>query len=727
MFQYSIINRTLLLAIVIINTAVALLAQEPTSKQPFEKFGIAGGLSYNLHTANFTKLPGIPSCCPRFETGTGIGFYGSALYERSIGEPLWLSVRLGVQSFDALLSKIEPTTIMGDNGIVAGQFEHTLQSNFMNLGIEPGVMYELIPNLYVNAGARIGLNMTSTYDQKETIVQPAGKGTFIDPNTGASTNKRTRNESNGDIPDATALQLGVLAGISYELPLNKDKSFRLAPEVSFYYGLTNLANEIEWSANAVRGGVAIKYVPTEAPIKQKLEERKSQIDTIKILSDATKENKYIRGEEKTSSSVEETNSTIITTFLTNRTDTLIVPKLYLLDGSIVAVGLDENGNEMPNPQFKVEEFVSNRLDPLLNYVFFDENSAELVKKYSQLNSVGKQNFSTDSLYYESTLGIYYNILNIVGERLNKFPNSKIRLVGCNADYGQEQGNTALSLSRAESIKKYLTTTWGVAPERITTESRNLPEKASTPKTENYKSSENRRVEIYSDDDAILEPVFLSRIVRTSNPPKVRFKAIANAEAGLKAWTIEAYQASSPNDRYIDKAESPQVAPKDWVLVDLQKVIPKIPEPITYNLLLEDTKGNQKLITNQSLPVDVLTIQKKRKELQGDYEIEKFSLILFEFSSASIGSKNKKIVDFIKKRIKPGSEIEIIGFTDQTGSEDFNQTLSTNRAKETLKQIESKTAKFKGVGSDNLLYDNTIPEGRFYCRTVEITVKTLVKE
>ncbi|MEI6089253.1 MAG: hypothetical protein WCR42_02265 [bacterium] len=33
---------------------------------------------------------------------------------------------------------------------------------------------------------------------------------------------------------------------------------------------------------------------------------------------------------------------------------------------------------------------------------------------------------------------------------------------------------------------------------------------------------------------------------------------------------------------------------------------------------------------------------------------------------------------------------------------------------------------QGVGEDTLLYNNDVPEGRFYCRTVQIVVKTPIE-
>ncbi len=43
--------------------------------------------------------------------------------------------------------------------------------------------------------------------------------------------------------------------------------------------------------------------------------------------------------------------------------------------------------------------------------------------------------------------------------------------------------------------------------------------------------------------------------------------------------------------------------------------------------------------------------------------------------AKIEGNNKNIVDFISKRIKSQSEIEIIGYTDITGSPEYNKRLS----------------------------------------------------
>jgi len=162
------------------------------------------------------------------------------------------------------------------------------------------------------------------------------------------------------------------------------------------------------------------------------------------------------------------------------------------------------------------------------------------------------------------------------------------------------------------------------------------------------------------------------------------------------------------------------------LAQYQKLTPKYPEPVMAELQLVDNKGNIHISKTQTEPIEVISIQQKRKNRIGDYEVEKFSLILFDFDKATIEAQNKKIVDFIKSRTKPESEIEIIGYTDRTGSPEYNKRLSQRRADATRDALGRRDAKSIGVGQERLLYNNDLPEGRFYCRTVEIIVKTKIE-
>jgi outer membrane protein OmpA-like peptidoglycan-associated protein len=53
--------------------------------------------------------------------------------------------------------------------------------------------------------------------------------------------------------------------------------------------------------------------------------------------------------------------------------------------------------------------------------------------------------------------------------------------------------------------------------------------------------------------------------------------------------------------------------------------------------------------------------------------------------------------------------------------EYNRNLAGSRAKATASAIGTPNATIQGIGSSELLYDNDVPEGRFYCRTVTIFV------
>ena len=70
---------------------------------------------------------------------------------------------------------------------------------------------------------------------------------------------------------------------------------------------------------------------------------------------------------------------------------------------------------------------------------------------------------------------------------------------------------------------------------------------------------------------------------------------------------------------------------------------------------------------------------------------------------------------------------IYGFADRTGSAEINRELAMDRCvsvRDALaRSLRGVPVELEAVGSDRLLFDNDLPEGRNYCRTVQIVVET----
>ncbi|NQW30232.1 MAG: hypothetical protein HQ472_06950 [Ignavibacteria bacterium] len=683
-------------------------------------YGVYAGANWNSHSADFAKLAGIPNCCPIFESGSGTGFNLGALYEFSKSESIRVALRAGILTLNGQLQTNEATSINLPTGPALGTFVHRLDGTFTNLGIEPRLLLSPFQKFYLTIGGRIGFNVTSTFSQTETL---NGPGTFLDSN-GNDTRLRTRNEFSGNIPNAKSFQLMGLFSAAYELPLNSAGNLRLVPEATFYSSITQLVEKSQWKVWAFNFGISIKY---SAPAEPKIEyqkRRRINIDTITVQRENIVAGRVLKGAPQVRIEQSEEPGIAITTETTTRTDTLLTLKKFKLSSSVVAVAVDENGNEIVNPVIRITEYTSNRLDPLLNYVFFAENSSEIPARYVKLSPLQISEFEIDNLFRDSTLDIYYSVLNIIGLRMIEISTATLRLIGCNAGVGIEKDNLAVSRARAEAIRDYLRDFWKIHPSRLKIEVRGLPATASIPIDDREKAEENRRVELVSDDERVTESVYIKKIDRSTNLPIIRFKANALAEAGLQAWTIKAGQLTGGDDGFVKSGVAPLPTTVDWVLEKDQKIIPQKTARIRSSLSVTDSRGLRSNATDTSLQVEIITLSDQRLQHIDGFEVEKFSLILFDFDKANIEGGNLKVIDVVKKSLRPKSEVEIVAYTDRTGQAAHNTGLSQRRAQATRTALGSINASVRGVGADVLLFDNDLPEGRFYCRTVTITVKSL---
>lgn len=647
--------------LILIYTVLLFSVLEAPANEPLlSRYGLYGHFMINMHNPDFNKLPDVPNCCPNFDAGSGTGFALGVLYEQPIAVKLLGGIRVGYSLLNGELAKTEPTMMFANGQIINGEFEHTIDASISNIGLDAYLSYALMKRLFVSGGLRLGFSMSGDFDQVETITNPEHGATFIDDN-GNDTRSRTRNEYSGEIPGAAGSHLFAFAGLSYELPLNKDGTLLLAPEALFYYGLSDLADDVDWTVNTLNIGLSLKY------------------------------------------SLRETAQGI--------------PGL---SADVKAFGVDLNGKEDEIVKITVEEFSTLRFHPLLTYIFFDKKSSALPDRYITMNESQAEEFEENDLYSEQTIDIYHNVLNIIGKRMTENPKENITLVGCNDNDGSEKSDIALSQARAETIRDYLTEVWKINPSRIKVESRNLPEKASNIKEEDG-LEENRRVEIRSDSWEIMKPVFCNDTIRKTNPGIVRFYPEVQADDDIEVWYVSADQDSRNLKRFTGND-----IPDDHLDWDLSDNLPVHSDRLSYFISAKDNYGQTTNSEIKTIPVEVITIQKKRAEGTGDKEEQKFSLILFDFNKANLNKLNNRIIKLIRERISPESTVTITGHTDRIGDEQMNLDLSERRAASAHKALARKSAIVSGRGEADLLFDNELPEGRFYCRTVNVIVETKVE-
>ena len=213
------------------------IVNDSTGKTEYLRLLVGGyvGAGFNLHTANFGALPGVPSCCQEYKSATNIVPALGLLIEFPIMTDLHLQTRVGYTSLGGTLNSTEVIgnePVLGDGTVPGGErrdvtVEHTLETGLPMIAVEPILAYRVIKNGWISAGLRGGFLMSSGFEQVETLVSPDGY-TFLDGNA-------TRNAVNGDIPDANSLQMHASVGLGYELPVGTGMT--LVPEVRYYLPL----------------------------------------------------------------------------------------------------------------------------------------------------------------------------------------------------------------------------------------------------------------------------------------------------------------------------------------------------------------------------------------------------------------------------------------------------------------------------------------------------------
>ena len=368
------------------------------------------------------------------------------------------------------------------------------------------------------------------------------------------------------------------------------------------------------------------------------------------------------------------------------------------------------------------------LYPLLNYVFFDLGSSTIPNRYVLFKSPEETEGFSDTTIIGGTLDKYYHILNIYGFRMKQFPEAKLEIVGCNDGKTPEEKKPNLSKERAQVVFDYFKKVWGIPDNRLKLTVRNQPLIISN-LNDSMGIVENRRVEILCSDWNIMKPIFDKDPKTYPQPEDMNFILKNGIEDDLVAKRrVEIKHGEEMWKVLPDVGLTDPTFPWDWR--DEKRKFPKDETPFFATLIITTGTGSE----CKSMPVKIPVMQVKVEEQQvdklNDSTWEKYSLILFPFDKSDAGPINTRIMqDYVYGRCFPNSSIEVIGHTDVVGLYDHNKGLSERRSKTVYTGIMKSTKgvfgglSSRGVGEDEPLYTNELPEGRFYNRTVQVIIKT----
>ncbi len=663
-------------------------------------YGIYGDYNLNGDKSNFQQLPTIPSCSPPYRSGSGKGFSLGLSMEYQLPYSFHIGLRGGLSTLNSKLSTDESTFVRIADSVAIGVFQHSIDAKIMDIGVEPFLSYNPLLGINLYGGARIGFIAQKNFSQEERIIQPSDRGVFIDTHT------RVRNDTSGTIPESAGIYASIMGGISYDLPLNSDKSLVLSPEIFYHLGLTNIVNNLDWKISSLKLGISIKFTPLHKPPGPK-EEFKNEtfIDTV-IAESVYEPDSVIKKGDPIISNRDEKQGNIIYHIQTfRRTDTSFYkPKLKaILKVNQPAIKLNINNVMVANP--------------LLPVVFFDKNSPDIPGYYSLLTD--KNSFKIDSLGNE--IMVYYkNILNIIGKRMIDNPAATLKVIGY-VDFDRENRDCSLAHKRADNVIRYLVNVWGVKQNRlknVTSQEDCTPE--STPlEQSDTAAAENRRVEIYSSDPEIFVPVLVTRFKDTTNyeMDELDLDPAQSIMKDIKSWSIEFMQ----NGKSIYNLSGEGIPEKITKSLD-KDLIKEIENGRQLELVfkLEDVSGRK------DTDIVPLNVGEYKEEKESDFVFS----VLFGLAQDKLDERAKGEMDYYIKKLPKKTSITVSGYSDIIGGEKKNNELSLNRAKNTADYIK-KINPGVNIGSVNSLSYNkyrpgivsfSTPAERFLSRTALIEIR-----
>ncbi len=363
--------------------------------------------------------------------------------------------------------------------------------------------------------------------------------------------------------------------------------------------------------------------------------------------------------------------------------------------------------------------------PMRNNVFFDEGSDAIPSRYVLLSKEEAAGFKEDQLLTPEPKDLtgrsrrqmttYHNVLNVLGDRMRRFPDATITLTGSSSK-GSANGRVL-----ADEVKRYLVEKFGIEDRRILAEGREKPLIPSVQPGGTHElelvGPEDRRVDISSTSLNLLEPVQIVSLQEDPLDSDVLF-TVAGAEEKFSSWSVDVTDESGMKKHFGPYTRDEERISGRLILGDALKG--------TYTIaMIGTTKGGETLRKEE-------TVHLARTDAPDEELGLRFSII-FEFDqSKTVATYERFLTSTVAPLIPEGASVIIHGHTDIVGEESHNLKLSRDRAQETMVIIQKALAsagkrrvKFDtyGFGEDprRAPFENKLPEERFYNRTVIIDI------
>lgn len=633
-------------------------------------YGVRGGY---LHVMSSSSIPVISGAddCGSFSDGTSPGFYGGVTFDVPLVKQVFeVGVGLMYSQRPAQLRSsvsngfevLDPTR----NIYVPLVREHVFTSSLGYVSIEASVRSQPLEDIpvFIRAAFDAGNPIVDgTYTQTDQIVSPDG---VLFPD---GTLRRTT--GSGQFP-GLGTAIGITGGLGASLMLSQ--TLEVSPEVFYRLGIGSITSSARWEQSYIGGGLALRIHPS--PSEPPQPEPVAPVEPVALpIVEAPSQ-----------------------------------PAPVERPPAVIAA--------VRSAPLEIRETVVTQTFPLLPYVFFDSASADLRAAYRAAPPVSA--FRELDLP-KQTLPIYYTMLDILGSRMKARPDATLTVTGTTDGVEVSTSAQKLAEQRAASVVAYMRQRWGIAADRFRVKTTDVPSLVSNPA---YPEGieENRRVELSTATAGLLDPVVHTRF-NEHVPVQPRHDVTIDVLYPDRAvdWELRVRH----RDRLVG-SRGGNGAPPAAISFDLTQEMTNDLGPVVGRIDSLDVE--LVLAQREGAPVLAKTRFPLIKTI-ANFEVSRLSLIVFDYNRSDISEQNKDMMRrVVSASAGQGSTATIIGSTDRLGELGYNLELSGARARSVQSYVRSiaptlDITQVTGVGASTLPYSNDVPEGRFYCRTVSLTITT----
>ena len=628
-------------------------------------FGVAGGANFNFHEGSTQRINENLMSLAAFNKGTGAGlFLGPTIEYYKENTRLGFMLQAFYDNKNGVFNEV----------LSACNCPIDFKSNLTYLTIEPSLRFAPFKsNWYLFGGPRFSFiqNKSFVYQQRTNPDYPS-----------QIQSPEIKGEMSSVKEFTTSMQVGM--GVDLFLsPKDRRTQFILSPFISFlpYMGQTPRSIET-WNITTLRVGTSLKFGIAKAKHSKK---------TTTVQSTPQKEEKPL-------------------------------PLVFEF--------------AVKSPEKIAQERTFSETFPLRNYVFFNLGSTEIPNRYVLLKKEQVKEFKEDQVELFTPVNmserssrqmiVYYNLLNILGDRMVKNPNTKIKLLGSSLS------GVADAELMAKSVKMYLVNVFSISESRITTEGLLEPvissrrtgasqELVLLQEGERRVSIESNSMELlmefHSGPNAPLKPIAIKQVQKS---PVENLVVFTNKGSDLvfNSWSLEIKDSSNTIQKYGPFSQESISIPGSTILGDKNAgwfSIKMIGNSIQGEKVYRDTLVNLVLWTPSI------------NEIATRYSV------IYEFDDSKANDMSVNYLkEIVAKKIPQGATVIIHGYTDIIGDANYNKKLSLQRAndvKNILTQALNNSGrtdvKFETLGFgeevENALFPNQYPEERFYNRSVLIDI------